>query len=194
MASPVEEVICKAMTTVSAVLVCHQQVELLVVEFADFDAALAMLADGVARGEAGLLNEDELDRLAMEIPDMRTRLGIRCGTLCTPFRMSCVSDRCHTAGLLLSEDGLVCPAMTCSTCACARAVGVAVFLHTGGMHWRAYRYQAVCSLLSNDELAELAEDIHDICTRLGIQCMTRKQHVAGVLSSMTRIMLHVLTS
>jgi hypothetical protein len=53
-------------------------VELLVVEFADFDASLAVLADAVARGEAGLLNEDELDRLAVEIPDMRTRLGIRC--------------------------------------------------------------------------------------------------------------------
>lgn len=48
------------------------------VEFADFDASLAVLADAVARGEAGLLNEDELDRLAVEIPDMRTRLGIRC--------------------------------------------------------------------------------------------------------------------
>lgn len=47
------------------------------VEFADFDAGLAVLADGVARGDAGLLNEDELDRLATEIPDMRTRLGIR---------------------------------------------------------------------------------------------------------------------
>jgi hypothetical protein len=57
------------------------EVELLVVEFADFDASLAVLADAVARGEAGLLNEDELDRLAVEIPDMRTRLGIRDDTV-----------------------------------------------------------------------------------------------------------------
>jgi hypothetical protein len=70
------------------------QVELLVVEFADFDASLAVLADAVARGEAGLLNEDELDRLAVEIPDMRTRLGIRCAPILLSFLIACVFAVC----------------------------------------------------------------------------------------------------
>ncbi len=47
-------------------------------EFAPLDGELAAMSDVVVRGDAGLLNEDELDRLATEIPDMRTRLGIRC--------------------------------------------------------------------------------------------------------------------
>ena len=47
-------------------------------EFAPMDMELAAMSDAVSRSEAGLINEDELDRLATEIPDMRTRLGIRC--------------------------------------------------------------------------------------------------------------------
>ncbi len=57
----------------------RRQVALLVAEFAALDLELAAITDGVARGEAGLLDEDELDHLATDIPDMRTRLGIRQG-------------------------------------------------------------------------------------------------------------------
>ena len=65
----------------------NPQVALLVAEFAPLDGDLATMADAVARGEAGLINEDELDRLATEIPDMRTRLGIRSGSLCLPPKL-----------------------------------------------------------------------------------------------------------
>lgn len=50
---------------------------MLVAEFAPLALDLAAMTDAVARGEAELLDEDELDRLATEIPEMRTRLGIR---------------------------------------------------------------------------------------------------------------------
>mmetsp|Transcript_20484 Transcript_20484/g.61660 ORF Transcript_20484/g.61660 Transcript_20484/m.61660 type:complete len:811 (-) Transcript_20484:440-2872(-) len=53
------------------------EVALLVAEFAPLALDLAAMTDAVARGEAELLDEDELDRLATEIPEMRTRLGIR---------------------------------------------------------------------------------------------------------------------
>lgn len=55
----------------------REQVALLVAEFAPLDLDLAAMTDAVARGETELLDEEELDRLATEIPEMRTRLGIR---------------------------------------------------------------------------------------------------------------------
>ena len=52
------------------------EVALLVAEFALLDGPIAALAEDVDKGEAGAINEDELARLAVEIPDLRMRLGI----------------------------------------------------------------------------------------------------------------------
>ncbi len=52
------------------------EVALLVAEFALLDGPIATLAEDVDKGEAGRINEDELARLAVEIPDLRMRLGI----------------------------------------------------------------------------------------------------------------------
>ena len=52
------------------------EVALLVAEFALLDGPIAALAEDVDKGEAGRINEDELARLAVEIPDLRMRLGI----------------------------------------------------------------------------------------------------------------------
>jgi hypothetical protein len=52
------------------------EVALLVAEFALLDAPIAALAQAVDEGEAGLINEEDLSRLAVEIPDLRMRLGI----------------------------------------------------------------------------------------------------------------------
>lgn len=45
-------------------------------EFALLDGPIAALAEDVEKGEAGRINEDELARLAVDIPDLRMRLGI----------------------------------------------------------------------------------------------------------------------
>lgn len=45
-------------------------------EFSLLDGPIAALAEAVEEGNAGLINEEELSRLAVEIPDLRTRLGI----------------------------------------------------------------------------------------------------------------------
>jgi len=50
---------------------------LLAAEFALLDEGLAALRVAIDRGQAALIGEQELDHLAMEIPDMRSRLGIR---------------------------------------------------------------------------------------------------------------------
>lgn len=54
------------------------EVALLVAEFALLDGPIAALAEDVEKGEAGRINEDDLARLAVEIPDLRMRLGIGC--------------------------------------------------------------------------------------------------------------------
>ena len=50
---------------------------LLAAEFALLDEGLAALRAAIDRGQAALIGEQELDHLASEIPDMRSRLGIR---------------------------------------------------------------------------------------------------------------------
>ena len=50
---------------------------LLAAEFALLDEGLAALRVAIDRGQAALIGEQELDHLASEIPDMRSRLGIR---------------------------------------------------------------------------------------------------------------------
>ena len=51
---------------------------LLVAEFALLDEGLAVLRVAIDGGQAAMIGEQELDHLASEIPDMRSRLGIRC--------------------------------------------------------------------------------------------------------------------
>ena len=45
-------------------------------EFALLDGPVSAFAEVVEKGEAGRINGDELARLAVEIPDLRMRLGI----------------------------------------------------------------------------------------------------------------------
>ena len=55
------------------------EVALLAAEFALLDTPLAGLADAISRGNVALWAvEDELDRLAADVPDLRLRLGISC--------------------------------------------------------------------------------------------------------------------
>jgi hypothetical protein len=54
------------------------EVALLIAEFALLDAPVAALAAAVAAGEAARIDGGELARLASDIPDLRSRLGIRC--------------------------------------------------------------------------------------------------------------------
>lgn len=53
------------------------EVALLVAEFAPLDLDLAALVDMVAGGYAAAVDDDALERLAIDIPDMRIRLGIK---------------------------------------------------------------------------------------------------------------------
>ncbi len=100
----------------------RRQVALLVAEFAPLDAELAAMSDAVARGEASLLNEDELDRLAVEIPEMRTRLGIRCAcqTLLTQLLSSGEQMAENPARAWSAERfGFCCMCLDrCRCCAC----------------------------------------------------------------------------
>ena len=57
------------------------EVALLIAEFALLDAPVAALAAAVERGEAARIDGAELARLASDIPDLRSRLGIRCAQL-----------------------------------------------------------------------------------------------------------------
>ena len=57
------------------------EIALLAAEFALLDAPLMGLAAAVSRGEARLIGEDELVRLAADIPDLRARLGLQCARL-----------------------------------------------------------------------------------------------------------------
>lgn len=52
------------------------EVALLVAEFELLDSQLANLCMAVDSQEAILINEDDLESVATEIPDMRSRLGI----------------------------------------------------------------------------------------------------------------------
>jgi hypothetical protein len=54
------------------------EIALLAAEFALLDAPLTGLAAAVGRGEARLIGEDELTRLAADVPDLRARLGLQC--------------------------------------------------------------------------------------------------------------------
>lgn len=57
---------------------------LLVAEFAPLHLDLAALVDLVAGGYAAAVDDDALERLATDIPDMRIRLGIKCALLSYP--------------------------------------------------------------------------------------------------------------
>ena len=60
------------------------EIALLAAEFALLDAPLTGLSAAVDRGEARLIGEDELVRLAADIPDLRARLGLQCARACVP--------------------------------------------------------------------------------------------------------------
>ena len=49
---------------------------LLIAEFGLLDRQQAVLLDVVSAGRAALLDEDDLGRLAIDVPDLRNRLGI----------------------------------------------------------------------------------------------------------------------
>ena len=49
---------------------------LLIAEFGLLDRQQAALLDAVAAGRAALLDDDDLARLAIDIPDLCSRLGI----------------------------------------------------------------------------------------------------------------------
>jgi len=51
-------------------------VALLIAEFGLLDRQQSALLEAVAEGRAALMDDDDLDRLAVDIPDLRTRLGI----------------------------------------------------------------------------------------------------------------------
>lgn len=53
---------------------------LLIAEFALLDRQQAALLDAVTAGRAALLDDDALANLAIDIPDLRSRLGIGCIT------------------------------------------------------------------------------------------------------------------
>lgn len=52
------------------------EVALLVAEFALLDTPIAAMGSAVEAGNALAVDEADLRRLAVEIPDLRTRLGI----------------------------------------------------------------------------------------------------------------------
>jgi hypothetical protein len=52
------------------------EVALLIAEFGLLDRQQTALLEAVAEGRAALMDDDDLDRLAVDIPDLRTRLGI----------------------------------------------------------------------------------------------------------------------
>ena len=52
------------------------EVALLVADFGLLDRQLSEMCDSVDSGNAALIDEDDLDRLAVEVPDLRSRLGI----------------------------------------------------------------------------------------------------------------------
>lgn len=52
------------------------EIALLVAEFALLDTPIGAMAAAVEGGNALLVDEADLRRLAVEIPDLRTRLGI----------------------------------------------------------------------------------------------------------------------
>ena len=52
------------------------EVALLVADFGLLDSQLSEMCDAVDSGNAALIDEDNLDRLAVEVPDLRSRLGI----------------------------------------------------------------------------------------------------------------------
>lgn len=71
------------------------EIALLAAEFALLDAPLTGLAAAVGRGEARLIGEDELTRLAADVPDLRARLGLQCA----PPPAACGRGHPITAGL-----------------------------------------------------------------------------------------------
>lgn len=52
------------------------EVALLIAEFGLLDGELASLLEAVREGHAARLDDDNLARLAVDIPDLRNRLGI----------------------------------------------------------------------------------------------------------------------
>lgn len=77
-----------------AMLTVYCQVALLVAEFAPMHLDLAALVDLVAEGSAAAVDDDALERLAIDIPDMRIRLGIKCAFLPSSSKIiiSCMHD------------------------------------------------------------------------------------------------------
>ena len=68
---------------------------LLIAEFALLDAPVAALAAAVAVGEATRIDGAELARLASDIPDLRSRLGIRCARTCRTHDERCWNLDCR---------------------------------------------------------------------------------------------------
>lgn len=63
----------------------------MIAEFGLLDSELASLLEAVQDGHAARLDDDNLARLAVDIPDLRNRLGIGYGTL-DIFKKSNLSD------------------------------------------------------------------------------------------------------
>lgn len=59
------------------------EIALLIAEFALLDAPIAAMAAAVDAGEAARIPGAQLARLAADVPDLRSRLGIRCAHMCS---------------------------------------------------------------------------------------------------------------
>ena len=70
------------------------EIALLIAEFALLDAPIAAMAAAVDAGEAARIPGAELARLAADVPDLRSRLGIRCA----PIRAACFGPAQHHSG------------------------------------------------------------------------------------------------
>ncbi len=67
-----------------------EELALLVAEFALLDEQLALLAAAVAAApDAGPARDDALEKLAVDIPDMRIRAGIPCAPVPSSLSVSC---------------------------------------------------------------------------------------------------------
>ena len=51
---------------------------LLIAEFGLLESQLGMLLEAIEAGHTALLDDDNLAHLAVDIPDLRSRLGIGC--------------------------------------------------------------------------------------------------------------------
>lgn len=113
------------------------EVALLIAEFGLLDGELASLLEAVQEGHAARLDDDNLARLAVDIPDLRNRLGIGCETslFCLPpihVRTLWLNIKCSKQSCLLPA----CAALSRVPCICREAM---VFYGSG---WTVVKVQA----------------------------------------------------